>query len=111
MQMLIISAMFLNGVLGYPRLNTERSMRKSEKKIAAVFKKNETGRDSKYVDAGVFLHFSADHAAYGSSYVYEIFHVVQAGNDGKLQKTYGTDRRIHGGLSGEHETNLGCGLL
>ena len=62
-------------------------MRKSEKKIAAVFKKNETGRDSKYVDAGVFLHFSADHAAYGSSYVYEIFHVVQAGNDGKLQKT------------------------
>ena len=27
------------------------------------------------------------------------------------RKLMGTDRRIHGGLSGEHETNLGCGLL
>lgn len=76
----IISVMSLKGVSEFPHQNTERSMQRSEKKIFTVCAGHEAGRNPEYPDAGVFLHFSADYAAYGSSYVYEIFHVIQAGN-------------------------------
>ena len=76
----IISAMFLRGVSVSPHQNTERSMQRSEKEIFTVSADYETRRNPEYFDDSLFPYFCTDYAAYGNSYVYEIFYAVQAGN-------------------------------
>lgn len=79
--------------------------------MSGVLEEDKTEGNTADDHACLFGDIGFQYADSWSGDVFSVFRYIQGGNYTEYAEAYGTDRGEHGGLSGKHASDFGCGLL